>query len=152
KYIESVWYLLKKLFDKNMLYKGYTIQPYSPKAGTGLSSHELNQPGTYKSVKDTTVTAQFKIIRNSVSEFLYGKSNRDIFFLAWTTTPWTLPSNSALAVGEQIEYVQIDTFNQYTGLPVSVIMAKNVVASYLNSAHENVDVEYKSGDKVIPWT
>lgn len=152
KYIESVWYLLKKLFDKNMLYKGYTIQPYSPKAGTGLSSHELNQPGTYKSVKDTTVTAQFKIVRNSVSEFLYDKSNRDFFFLAWTTTPWTLPSNSALAVGEQIEYVQIDTFNQYTGLPVSVIMAKNVMTSYLNSAHENVEDEYKAGDKVIPWT
>lgn len=151
KYIESVWHLLKKLYDKNMLYKGYTIQPYSPKAGTGLSSHELNQPGTYKPVKDTTVTAQFKIIRNNASEKLFEKSASDIFFLAWTTTPWTLPSNSALAVGDQIEYVQIDTFNQYTGLPVSVIMAKNVMDSYLNRAHENVEVKFNPGDKVIPW-
>ena len=151
KYIESVWHLLKKLYDKNMLYKGYTIQPYSPKAGTGLSSHELNQPGTYKPVKDTTVTAQFKIIRNSNSEKLFGKSSNEIFFIAWTTTPWTLPSNSALAIGAQIDYVQIDTFNQYTGLPVSVIIAKNVIDSYLSRDYENIEAGYKTGDKVIPW-
>src|SRR5688572_2715406 len=119
-YIESVWNLLKKLYEKNLLYKGYTIQPYSPAAGTGLSSHELNLPGTYKDVKDTSVVAQFKVVRNDASGFLFRKDKGiDPYILAWTTTPWTLPSNTALAVGARIRYVQVDTFNPYTYKPIS---------------------------------
>ena len=152
KYIESVWYLLKKLYDKDLLYKGYTIQPYSPKAGTGLSTHELNQPGTYKMVKDTTIVAQFKVVNNETSKKLFEHSEKDVFFMAWTTTPWTLPSNSALAVGDSIEYVQIETFNQYTFKPVSVILARNVLPSFFQNASENKDLNaYKPGDKEIPW-
>src|SRR5690606_8214519 len=125
KYMETVWWLLKQIYDKNWLYKGYTIQPYSPKAGTGLSSHEVNQPGTYQDVTDTTVVAQFKAINSSLPKFLQGFG--DIHFLAWTTTPWTLPSNTALTVGSKIDYVLVKTFNQYTFLPVNLILAKNLV-------------------------
>ena len=125
KYMESVWWLLKQIYEKNLMYKGYTIQPYSPKAGTGLSSHELNQPGTYQDVTDTTVVAQFKAIKDSLPGFLQNEG--DIYFLAWTTTPWTLPSNTALTVGAKIDYVLVDTFNQYTFEPTKVILAKNLV-------------------------
>ena len=125
KYMESVWWLLKQIYEKNLMYKGYTIQPYSPKAGTGLSSHELNQPGTYQDVTDTTVVAQFKAIKDTLPDFLQNEG--DIYFLAWTTTPWTLPSNTALTVGAKIDYVLVDTFNQYTFEPTKVILAKNLV-------------------------
>ncbi|WP_445750130.1 isoleucine--tRNA ligase [Polaribacter sp.] len=125
KYMESVWWLLKQIYTKNLLYKGYTIQPYSPKAGTGLSSHELNQPGTYQDVTDTTVVAQFKAINETLPIFLQNEGT--VYFLAWTTTPWTLPSNTALTVGPKIEYVLVDTFNQYTFEPIKVILAKNLV-------------------------
>lgn len=146
KYIESVWWLLKNLFDKNLLYKGYTIQPYSPKAGTGLSSHELNQPGTYRDVKDTTVVAQFR------APLLDGKVGGAAYILAWTTTPWTLPSNTALAVGDKIDYVAVKSFNQYTFEPTVVIMAKDLVGKWFKA--ENAELpfdEYKSGDKKIPY-
>lgn len=152
-YIESLWFLLKKLYDKGLLYKGYTIQPYSPAAGTGLSSHELNQPGTYKEIKDVSIVAQFKVIRNAKSEFLYSSlSKGEAFILAWTTTPWTLPSNSALTVGKNIDYQLIETFNPYTHLPVSVVCAKDRVCSYFPEAGKDLDLSaYKSGDKIIPW-
>ncbi len=140
-YMESVWYLLNELYKKGFLYKGYSIQPYSPAAGTGLSSHELNQPYCYRNVKDTTVVAQFKV---------KGKDNE--FILAWTTTPWTLPSNSALAVGKGIKYVKIKTYNQYTYEPVQVILAKDRVSAYFNEKAKDVAYEdYKGGDKLIPW-
>jgi isoleucyl-tRNA synthetase len=140
-YIESLWFLLKKLYDKGLLYKGYTIQPYSPAAGTGLSSHELNQPGCYKNVKDTTIVAQFKI---------KGKDNE--FFLAWTTTPWTLPSNSALAVGANITYVKVETFNPYTSEPVKVILAKDLMGKYFSDKAKDLKIEdFKAGDKLIPF-
>ena len=126
KYIESVWWLLKKLYSKNLIYKGYTIQPYSPKAGTGLSSHELNQPGTYQDVSDTTVTAQFKTIKSSLPDFL--KKYESLFILAWTTTPWTLPSNTALTVGPKIDYSVISTYNQYTFKFINVIMASDLIS------------------------
>ncbi|HCI56080.1 MAG TPA: class I tRNA ligase family protein, partial [Bacteroidales bacterium] len=126
RYIETLWWLLKQLYEKGSLYEGYTIQPYSPAAGTGLSSHELNLPGCYKDVKDTTCTALFKIHRNEKSEFLYkGVDTPDIYIMAWTTTPWTLPSNTALAVGEQIIYVLVRTFNPYSGKPLTVILARD---------------------------
>jgi isoleucyl-tRNA synthetase len=158
-YIESVWALLKKLYDKGFLYKGYTIQPYSPAAGTGLSSHELNQPGTYKDVKDTTIVAQFKVVRNEKSEKLFQNSNNeqratnnDVYFLAWTTTPWTLPSNSALAVGKGIKYVQVKTFNPYTHLPVQVILAKDLIGRFFSEKSKDLKFEdYKPGDKLIPF-
>ena len=155
KYMESVWWLLKQIYDKNLMYKGYTIQPYSPKAGTGLSSHELNQPGTYQDVTDTTVVAQFKAIKDTLPDFLQNKG--DIYFLAWTTTPWTLPSNTALTVGAKIDYVLVDTFNQYTFEPTKVILAKNLVGKQFggkkNIQVEDVDIlnEYNSGDKKIPF-
>src|SRR5690606_27163274 len=126
KYMESVWWLLKQIYDKGLLYKGYTIQPYSPKAGTGLSSHELNQPGTYQEVTDTTVTAQFKAEKESLPDFLK-EIGEDIHFLAWTTTPWTLPSNTALTVGPKIDYVLVRTYNQYTFRPIWVVLAKALV-------------------------
>ena len=155
KYMESVWWLLKQIYTKNLLYKGYTIQPYSPKAGTGLSSHELNQPGTYQDVTDTTVVAQFKAINETLPDFLQNEGT--IYFLAWTTTPWTLPSNTALTVGPKIEYVLVDTFNQYTFEPSKVILAKNLVSKQF-AVKNNVQVEtsealktYNSGDKVIPF-
>ena len=155
KYMESVWWLLKQIYEKNLMYKGYTIQPYSPKAGTGLSSHELNQPGTYQDVTDTTVVAQFKAIKDSLPGFLQNEG--DIYFLAWTTTPWTLPSNTALTVGAKIDYVLVDTFNQYTFEPTKVILAKNLVGKQFggkkNIQVEDVDKlnEYNSGDKKIPF-
>ena len=151
-YIESVWSLLKKLYEKDLLYKGYTIQPYSPAAGTGLSSHELNQPGTYRNVKDTSVVAQFKVKRESHSEFLFKDVDTDLYFLAWTTTPWTLPANCALAVGEKITYVLVKTFNPYTGLPVTVILAKDLVGKYFSAKAEEVSFDdFKTGDKLIPY-
>jgi isoleucyl-tRNA synthetase len=129
-YIESVWWILKQFYDKGLLYKGYTIQPYSPSDGTGLSSHELNQPGCYKEVKDTSVVAQFKLIQDSRFKALFGEQTSSIYILAWTTTPWTLPSNTALTVGEKIKYVLINTFNQYTHLPISVVLAKDLLKKY----------------------
>ena len=155
KYMESVWWLLKQIYEKNLMYKGYTIQPYSPKAGTGLSSHELNQPGTYQDVTDTTVVAQFKAIKDTLPDFLQNEG--DIYFLAWTTTPWTLPSNTALTVGAKIDYVLVDTFNQYTFEPTKVILAKNLVGKQF-VGKKNIQVEdvdklngYNSGDKKIPF-
>jgi len=150
-YIESCWYLLKELYKKGLLYKGYTIQPYSPAAGTGLSSHELNQPGTYRDVRDTTVVGQFRLKPNS--KIKISNSNQEIYFLAWTTTPWTLPSNSALAVGENIDYVLVKTFNPYTFQPVNVILAKALVGKYFSEKGKDGDFEaFKNGDKLIPWT
>ncbi|MCL2073158.1 MAG: isoleucine--tRNA ligase [Marinilabiliaceae bacterium] len=152
KYIETLWWMLKQLYNKGLLYKGYTIQPYSPGAGTGLSTHELNQPGCYKDVKDTACVAQFKIIKNEKSQDLYINKESEIFFLAWTTTPWTLPSNTALAVGNKIEYVQIKTYNQYTYQPITVILAKNLYRNFFPEKNENLDFEaYNPGDKNIPY-
>ncbi len=152
KYIESVWYLLSKLYEKGLLYKGYSIQPYSPAAGTGLSTHELNQPGCYRDVKDNTVVAQFKIINNEKSEFLFDNLHGDLFFLAWTTTPWTLPSNTALAVGKNIVYVKVKTFNPYTSLPVTVILGKDLLGKYFPEKNAELRFEdYKAGDKNIPF-
>ena len=148
KYIETLWWLLKQLYGKNLLYKGYTIQPYSPAAGTGLSSHELNQPGCYRDVKDTTVTAQFKMLDPKPEMAEWGTP----YFLAWTTTPWTLSSNTALCVGPKIDYVCIRTYNMYTAQPITVIMAKARVSAYFNPQGEGADLSaYKAGDKVIPY-
>ena len=130
-YIESVWWLLRQLHDKKLLYKGYTVQPYSPAAGTGLSSHELNLPGCYKSVKDTTVVAMFKVTNNEQSAFLFEEENEDVRILAWTTTPWTLPSNTALTVGPKIQYVKIKTKNAYTDRPISVVLAVDLVSKWM---------------------
>ncbi len=154
KYMESVWWLLKQIYDKNLLYKGYTIQPYSPKAGTGLSSHELNQPGTYQDVTDTTVVAQFKAKPESLPDFLQNEG--DIYFLAWTTTPWTLPSNTALTVGPKIDYVLVETYNQYTFKPVNVILAKSLVTKQFDGKYKEVEtkpelIDYREGDKKIPF-
>lgn len=147
-YIETLWWLLKQLYDKGLLYKGYTIQPYSPAAGTGLSSHELNQPGCYRDVKDTMVTAQFHI--TDPRQEMTGWGNP--YFIAWTTTPWTLPSNTALCVGPKIEYVCLRTYNKYTGAPITVVMAKSRITAYLDPAGENMPLEdYKPGDKIIPY-
>ena len=152
KYIESVWYLLKKLFEKGLLYKGYTIQPYSPAAGTGLSTHELNQPGCYRDETDTTAVAQFKVVRNQTSEFLFEDIEGDLFYLAWTTTPWTLPSNTALTVGANIQYVKVKTFNPYTGIPETVILAKERLSAYFSAKDSELAFEdYKPGDKHIPY-
>jgi len=129
RYIETLWWMLKELHKKNLLYKGYTIQPFSPAAGTGLSTHELNQPGCYRDVKDTTCTGQFKVVRNEDSAFLFENADADVFFLAWTTTPWTFPSNTALAVGPSIRYVKVRTFNPYTGSPLVVVLAKDLLSS-----------------------
>ena len=148
RYIETLWWLLKQLYNKDLLYKGYTIQPYSPAAGTGLSTHELNQPGCYRDVKDTTVTAQFAICDPKPEMTGWGKP----YFVAWTTTPWTLPSNTALCVGRKIEYVAVRTYNMYNGEPVTVIMAKERVGAYLNPQGAELPLEeYKHGDKVIPY-
>ena len=154
KYIETVWWLLKQIYNKDLLYKGYSIQPYSPKAGTGLSSHELNQPGTYQDITDTTVVAQFKAIEETLPDFLQNEGT--IFFLAWTTTPWTLPSNTALTVGNKIEYVLVETYNQYTFQPMNVILAKNLVGKQFAGKFNEVEnkselLAYKSGDKKIPY-
>ncbi len=147
-YIETLWWLLKQLYDKGLLYKGYTIQPYSPAAGTGLSSHELNMPGCYRDVKDTTVTAQF-LIKNPKAEMAeWGKP----YFIAWTTTPWTLPSNCALCVGPKIDYVCVQTFNAYTAEPISVVMAKARVSAYFQAEGENMDFNaFERGNKIVPW-
>ena len=153
KYVESVWWLLKELFNKGLLYKGLTIQPYSPAAGTGLSSHELNQPGCYKDVKDTTCVAQFRVEKDEKSEFLFTNvDTEDLFFLAWTTTPWTLPSNTALAVGKGIKYLKIKTFNPYTGIPITVICAKDLYTKFFTEKGLEASFEdYKKGDKVLPY-
>ena len=151
RYIETLWFLLKKLYEKGFLYKGYTIQPYSPAAGTGLSTHELNQPGCYRDVKDTTCVAQFKVVRDEKSEKLFAASDT-VYFLAWTTTPWTLPSNTALAVGPNITYYVVKTYNPYTYLPVTVVLAKDLFNSYFNPKAEGLTLEdYKPGDKLIPY-
>lgn len=155
KYMESVWYLLSEIYKKGLIYKGYTIQPYSPKAGTGLSSHELNQPGTYQDVSDTTVTAQFKAIKNTLPETLQ-KLEGDIHFIAWTTTPWTLPSNTALTVGPKIDYVWVKTYNQYTFEPITIVLAKNLVKKQFGKKFISVEdvaelQAYKKGDKKIPF-
>ena len=152
KYIESVWWLLSQMHKKELLYKGHTIQPFSPKAGTGLSTHELNQPGCYRNVKDTTVVAQFKVVKNSCSEFLFKKTLNEIYFLAWTTTPWTLPSNTALAVGKEIEYLLVDTVNQYTGKIISVLIAKELIKNHFTEKNSGLKIkEYKIGDKALPY-
>lgn len=152
KYIESVWSLLKKLFDNDLLYKGYTIQPYSPAAGTGLSTHELNQPGCYKDVTDTTAVAQFKLKKETVPTGILENVEGDIYMIAWTTTPWTLPSNTALAVGDKIEYLTVKTFNPYTGDSINIILAKERLSSYFKAENENLSFEdYKVGDKNIPY-
>ena len=154
KYIESVWWLLKQLHDKDMLYKGYTIQPYSPKAGTGLSSHELNLPGTYVDVKDTTVVAQFNLVKDAKFKSLFNDLE-EVFALAWTTTPWTLPSNTALAVGPKIEYVLVKSFNQYTFESMHVLVAKALVTKAFSGKYfEGTDEEianYAAENKKIPY-
>ncbi len=155
KYMESVWWLLKQIYSKGLIYKGYTIQPYSPKAGTGLSSHELNQPGTYQDVTDTTVTAQFKAIKETLPSF-FDAYEGDIHFIAWTTTPWTLPSNTALTVGPKIEYVVVKTYNQYTFDPITVVLAKALVGKQFASKFKQIETQeelesYKQGDKKIPY-
>ena len=148
RYIETLWYLLKELYKKGLLYKGYTIQPYSPAAGTGLSSHELNQPGCYRDVKDTTCTAQFHILDPKPEMAQFG----DPFFLAWTTTPWTLPSNTALCVGPNITYVAVQTYNPYTGMPMTVVLAKDLMDAHFNPKAAELELsDYKIGDKLIPF-
>ena len=147
-YIESLWWLLKQLYNKGLLYKGYTIQPYSPAAGTGLSSHELNQPGCYRDVKDTTAVAQFRMLDPKPEMTEWGKP----YFIAWTTTPWTLPSNTALCVGPKIDYVAVQTYNAYTGEPVTVVLAKALVGAHFNAAGEGLALDsYKPGDKIVPY-
>lgn len=151
-YIESVWWLLKKLYDKDLMYKGYTVQPYSPAAGTGLSSHELNLPGCYKDVKDLSVTAQFKVVKDDSSAQLFDGHPNDVYFIAWTTTPWTLPSNCALALGAKIEYSLIQTFNTYTKEPVTIIMATDLIPKYFKEDAKELAIEdYTPGDKLIPY-
>nr|WP_321378052.1 isoleucine--tRNA ligase [uncultured Bacteroides sp.] len=148
RYIETLWWLLKQLYKKDLLYKGYTIQPYSPAAGTGLSSHELNQPGCYRDVKDTTVVAQFKMKNPKPEMAAWGTS----YFIAWTTTPWTLPSNTALCVGPNINYVAVQSYNSYTGEPITVVLAKDLVNAHFNSKAAELNLEdYKAGDKLIPF-
>ncbi len=152
KYIESVWFLLKNLFEKRLLYKGYSIQPYSPAAGTGLSTHELNQPGCYRNVKDNTVVAQFKVVKNSDSEFLFENDKEEVFFIAWTTTPWTLPSNTGLAVGQKISYLKVKTYNPYTFAPVTVILAKDLLSKYFPNENATLNYDdYEPGQKNIPF-
>ena len=155
KYMESVWWLLGQIYAKDLMYKGYTIQPYSPKAGTGLSSHEINQPGAYQDVKDTTCVAQFKVKGGQKVPFA-GANLENMYILAWTTTPWTLPSNTALTVGPKIDYVLVKSFNQYTQEPIEVVLAKNLVSKQFGKKYEAVDsadeLNYKAGDKKIPYT
>ena len=162
KYIETLWWALKELYEKGLLYESVSIQPYSPAAGTGLSSHELNQPGTYKDVKDTSCVAMFKAVRNEKSEFLFQRSQdggvrsqneeKEIFFLAWTTTPWTLPSNLGLTVGPEIDYVLVNTFNPYTGLPIRVVLAKALVPKYFKEEGKGIGFDnYSTENKVLPW-
>lgn len=156
KYIESVWWLLNNLYKKNLLYKGYTIQPYSPAAGTGLSSHELNQPGCYRDVKDRTATVQFKIRKKEFEKHAalsqFKNDDKEFYFLAWTTTPWTLPSNTALAVGKDIDYVFVNSFNPFTGAPQVVVLAKDLLNKYFSEKNAELNLEdYKAGDKNIPF-
>lgn len=152
KYIETVWHLLSKFNKKGLIYKGYTIQPFSPAAGTGLSTHELNQPGCYRDVKDSTMTAQFKVARNADSEKLFEKAFGEVFFLAWTTTPWTLPSNTALAVGKKVEYNLVNTFNPYTFEKVTVILADKLMGSFFPEKNaELLLADYEAGQKAIPF-
>lgn len=159
-YIESLWWILKQFYTKNLLYESVSIQPYSPAAGTGLSSHELNQPGTYKDVKDTSAVAMFKAIQNSKSQFLFdaltpsteGEGWGEVFFMAWTTTPWTLPSNLGLTVGPNIDYVLVKTFNPYIHLPINVILAKALLSKYFKEESENGDFDnYNADVKLLPW-
>jgi len=155
-YIETLWWILSTLYKKGYLYQSVSIQPYSPAAGTGLSSHELNQPGTYKDVKDTSTVAMFKAVANAGSQFLFDAVNaasaksKEIFYMAWTTTPWTLPSNLGLTVGPNIEYVLVATYNPYTAIPVNVVLAKNLVSKYFKEEGEGLD-SFAEGDKLIPW-
>ncbi|MDF3076781.1 MAG: isoleucine-tRNA ligase [Sphingobacteriaceae bacterium] len=155
KYIETLWWILKEFYKKGLLYKGYTVQPFSPAAGTGLSSHELNQPGTYKMLKDTSIVAEFRPKKDQIHPLvpvLFEDELEDTAILAWTTTPWTLPSNCALAVGPKIEYVKVKTFNQYTFAPVSVVLAKALVAKHFKTEGQNASFQdYRPGDKIIPW-
>ena len=157
RYIETLWYLLKEIYNKGLLYKGYTIQPYSPAAGTGLSSHELNQPGCYRDVKDTTATVQFRILRNALSEELFKAAEgagvgEELFFLAWTTTPWTLPSNVALCMGPNIEYVMVKSYNPYSGRAAAYIVAKDLVSALFNPKAAEIPFDsYKQGDKLVPY-
>jgi isoleucyl-tRNA synthetase len=153
RYIESLWWLLKELFNKGLLYKGYSIQPYSPAAGTGLSTHELNQPGCYRDVKDTTCVAQFEVVRNAQSEFLFVATDAPVYFLAWTTTPWTLPSNTALAVGAEISYVLVRTYNPYSQEPVTLVLARDLMHVYFPENNRELAIEaFQPGDKRIPYT
>jgi len=152
KYIETVWWLLSKLYKKGLLYKGYSIQPFSPAAGTGLSMHELNQPGCYRMVKDNTVVAQFKLVENEKSEFLFNDIFGDLYFLAWTTTPWTLPSNTALAVGKNMKYSEVKTYNAYTHKPITVILASELLTKYFPEKNASLKLdEYEEGQKGIPY-
>ena len=152
RYIETLWYLLKDIYDKGLLYKGYTIQPYSPTDGTGLSSHELNQPGCYKDVTDTTATAQFEVVKDGASQPLFGTETLPVYFLAWTTTPWTLPSNTALCVGPNIDYVRVLSFNPYTGAPAVYVLAEALVGAWFNAKGADAPLDsYQKGDKVVPW-
>jgi isoleucyl-tRNA synthetase len=157
KYIESLWWLLKKLYDRGLLYESVSIQPYSPAAGTGLSSHELNQPGTYKDVKDTSAVVMFKAVPEAKADFLFkaitGQASQELFYMAWTTTPWTLPSNLGLTVGSNIDYVLVNTFNPYTHLPVNVVLAKALLGKYFKPEGENGDFAgYTAETKLLPWT
>ena len=154
-YIETLWWILKEFYKKGLLYKGYTVQPFSPAAGTGLSSHELNQPGTYRDVKDTSIVAEFRLKKDQLHPLissLFETEDEDTAIIAWTTTPWTLPSNCALAIGEKITYVKVKTFNQYTFAPVSVVLAKDLISKHFKPEGQNAPFQdYKNGDKVIPW-
>ena len=154
-YIETLWWILKEFYNKGLLYKGYTVQPFSPAAGTGLSSHELNQPGTYRMLKDTSIVAEFRLKKDQIHPMipiLFDDEAEDTVILAWTTTPWTLPSNCALAIGDKITYVKVKTFNQYTFAPVSVVLAKELVSKYFKGETENTSFQdYREGDKLIPW-
>jgi isoleucyl-tRNA synthetase len=156
-YIETLWWILSTLYKKGYLYQSVSIQPYSPAAGTGLSSHELNQPGTYKDVKDTSVVAMFKAVQNADSQFLFDAvkaaaqtKSQEVFYMAWTTTPWTLPSNLGLTVGPNIEYVLVATYNPYTAIPVNVLLAKALLTKYFKEEGEGLE-SFAEGDKIIPW-
>lgn len=153
KYIETLWWLLKQLYEKGLLYKGLKIQPYSPAAGTGLSNHELNQPGCYREVKDTSATVLFKVVKDEKSEFLFKNVDTNLYILAWTTTPWTLLSNTALAVGPEIEYAKLKTFNPYTHIPITIILAKELISRYFQPENENKDFStYQNDGKNLPYT
>src|ERR1700754_3962747 len=152
-YIETLWWILSELYKKGLLYESVSIQPYSPAAGTGLSSHELNQPGTYKDVKDTSAVAMFKALNDPTTKFLFDAAGEDeVYFMAWTTTPWTLPSNLGLTVGPKIDYVLIKTFNPYTHLPTDVVLAKSLVHKYFKPEGENGDFAgFTPEAKILPW-